>query len=67
MFPLTEDSVSRLKYEHGKHVRDMDRVERLSVPEDRQPILVPNRPAAHEPVATALLRISTTAFVHWDL
>ena len=37
MSPLTEDSVSRLKYEHGKHVRDMDRVERLSVPEDRQP------------------------------
>ena len=49
MFPLTEDSVSRLKYEHGKHVRDMDRVERLSVPEDRQPtdgaslpVLIPN-------------------------
>src|SRR6516164_2984120 len=35
MFPLTEDSVSRLKYEHGKHVRDMERVELLSVPEDR--------------------------------
>jgi len=37
MFPLTEDSVSRPKYEHGKHGRDMDRIERLSVADDRQP------------------------------
>ena len=40
MCRLTKNSVSRPKYEHGKHVRDMDRMERLSVPRDRRPSIV---------------------------
>jgi hypothetical protein len=39
---VSEDSVGRPKYEHGKHVRDMDRIERLSVARTGGPPTEPN-------------------------
>ena len=45
-FPSTEDSVSRPKYEHGKHVRDMDRYG------PHRAVIGRRRPAAHRRTRT---------------
>ena len=47
MLLWSEDSVSKSKYEHGKHVRDMDRIERLSVARTGGPPTEPNVNLAH--------------------